>query len=80
MCLAKPGETRGLTGVGLGLPRQESTGRVFGRFWNLTDRFLQSKSRPLAGYPDPLITLPKSTNLCIYPIMDTLLLPYHYFL
>jgi hypothetical protein len=31
---AKPGETRGLTGTGPGLARQESAGRDFGRFWN----------------------------------------------
>jgi hypothetical protein len=55
--LAKPGETRGLTGTGPGLARQESAGRVFGRFWNRTDPFLQSKPGPLAGYPDPLLTL-----------------------
>jgi len=55
--LAKPGETRGLTGTGPGLARQESAGRVFGQFWNWTDPFLWSKPGPLAGYPDPLLTL-----------------------
>jgi len=55
--LAKPGETRGLTGTGPGLAREESAGRVFGRFWNRTDPFLRSKPGPLAGYPDPLLTL-----------------------
>ena len=55
--LAKPGETRGLTGTGPGLARQDSAGRVFGRFWNRTDPFLRSKPGPLAGYPDPLLTL-----------------------
>ena len=55
--IAKPGETRGLTGTGPGLARQESAGRVFGRFWNRTDPFLRSKPGPLAGYPDPLLTL-----------------------
>ena len=55
--LAKPGETCGLTGTGPGLARQESAGRVFGRFWNRTDPFLRSKPSPLAGYPDPLLTL-----------------------
>jgi len=54
---AKPGETRGLTGTGPGLARQESAGRVFVRFWNRTDPFLRSKPGPLAGYPDPLLTL-----------------------
>jgi len=55
--LAQPGETRGLTGTGLGSARQESAGLVFGRFWNRTDPFLRSKPGPLAGYPDPLLTL-----------------------
>jgi len=55
--LAKSGETRGLTGTGPGLTHQESAGRVFGRFWNRTDPFLRSKPGPLAGYPDPLLTL-----------------------
>ena len=57
--LAKPGETRGLTGTGPGLARQESAGRVFGWFWNRTDPFSRSKPGPLAGYPDPLLTLAK---------------------
>jgi hypothetical protein len=56
--LAKPGETHGLTGTGPGLARQESAGRVFGRFWNRTHPFLRSKPGPLARYPDPLLTLP----------------------
>ena len=55
--LAKPGETRGLTGTGPGLARHESAGRVFGRLWNPTDPFSRSKPGPLAGYPDPLLTL-----------------------
>jgi len=55
--LAKPGETRWLTGTGPGLARQESAGRVCGRFWNRTDQFLLSKTGPLPGYPDPLLTL-----------------------
>jgi len=49
MGLANPGETRGLTGTGPGLARQESAGRVFGRFWNRTERFLQSKPGPVAN-------------------------------
>jgi hypothetical protein len=55
--LAKPGETRWLTGTGPGLACQESAGRVFERFWNRTDPFLPPIPRPLAGYPDPLLTL-----------------------
>jgi len=63
--LAKPGETRGLTGTGLGLARQDSAGRVFGRFWNRTDAFLRSKPGPLVGYPDPLLTLGINTTRCV---------------
>ena len=55
--LAKPGETRGLTGMGQCLARQASAGRVFARVWNRTDAFLRSSPGPLAGYPDPLLTL-----------------------
>jgi len=55
--LAKHGGTRGLTGTGPGLARQESAGRVFGWFWNRTDLFLRSKAVQLAGYPNPLLTL-----------------------
>jgi len=55
--LPKPGKTRGLAGPGPGLARHESAGRVFGWFGNRTDLFVQSKPGPLAGYPDPLLTL-----------------------
>jgi hypothetical protein len=55
--LAKPGETRGLICKGPGLARQESAGRGFGQFWNRTDSFFPSTPGPLAGYPDPLLTL-----------------------
>jgi len=55
--LAKPGETRGMTGTGPGLARQESAGQVFGWFWNRTNPFLRSKPGLLAGYPDPVLTL-----------------------
>jgi len=57
--LAKPSQTRGLMGTGPGLARQESAGRVFGQVWNRTDPFLRPKPGPLAGYPDPLLTLIK---------------------
>jgi hypothetical protein len=60
MCLGKPGKTRGLTGTVTGLARQEAPGRVFARFWNRTEAFFRSKPGPLAGYPDPLLTLPGS--------------------
>jgi len=55
--LAKPGKTRGSLGMGPGLAPQEAEGRVFGRFWNRTELFGWSKPGPLAGYPDPLLTL-----------------------
>ena len=57
MCLAKPSKTRGLTGTGTGLARQEAAGRVFGQFWSGTELFFRSKSVPVAGYPDPVLTL-----------------------
>ena len=44
-------------GYGARLDRQEADGRVVGWFWNQTKPFLQSKPGPLAGYPDPLLTL-----------------------
>jgi hypothetical protein len=59
--LAKPGETRGVMGTGLGLARQESAGRDFGRFWNQNDLLSRSKPGPLAGSTDPLLTLPIAT-------------------
>jgi len=55
--LAEPGETPGLKGAGPGLARQESACRGFGRVCNRTDPFMRSKPGPLAGYPDPLLTL-----------------------
>jgi len=57
MGLAKPRKTRRLTGIGRSLIRQEAAGCVFGWVWNLTDLNFQSEPRPLAGYPDPLLTL-----------------------
>jgi len=54
---AKPGKTRGLTGMVPGLAHQVSAGPVFGRVWNWTDLFLVSIPGTLAGYPDPLPTL-----------------------
>jgi len=58
--VAKPVETHGLTGTGPGLASQESAGWVVGQVWNRTDPFLRSKPGPLAGYPDPLLTLSKN--------------------
>jgi hypothetical protein len=57
MGLAKPGKTRGFTGPGPGLAFQGGAGQVFGQFWNRTEPFFRSKPRPLAGYPDPSLTL-----------------------
>jgi len=61
---ATPGEIRGLTGTGPGLAHKESAGWVFGRVRIRIDPFLRSKPSPLAGYLDPLLTLPPSTSLC----------------
>jgi len=47
-------------GTGPGSARQDSAGRVFGRFWNRTQPFFRSESGPLAGYPDPLLTLDRT--------------------
>ena len=53
----KPSETRSLTGTGPGLDCQEAADQVFGQFWNWTEPLFWSKPGPLAGYPDPLLTL-----------------------
>jgi len=55
--LANPGKTRMLMGLGMGLARQDAAGWVFGRFWNQTEPFFWSNHGPLAGYPEPLLTL-----------------------
>jgi hypothetical protein len=55
--LAKPVETRGLTGMFPGSARQESADWVFGRVRNRTDPLFRSKPGPLVGYPDLLRTL-----------------------
>ena len=55
--LAKHSKTHGITGMGKGLALQQAVGRVFGRFWKQTKPFIWSKPGPLAGYPDPLLTL-----------------------
>ena len=38
-------------------PRQDRAVRFFGRVWNRTEPNRRSKPGPLAGYPDPLLTL-----------------------
>jgi len=62
MGLATPAETRGLMGNGPCLDPPESVVRVFGRVWNQTDPCLRSKPGPLAGQPDPLLTLVISSS------------------
>ena len=57
MGLAKPGETRGLIGMGPGLAFPESAGQILGQVWNRNDLFLRSKHGPLPGHPDQLLTL-----------------------
>jgi hypothetical protein len=57
MGLAEPGETHELTSTGPGLAHQASAGQVPRWVRHQTDMFLPSKPRPLAGYPDPLLTL-----------------------
>jgi len=54
---AKSAEFHVLTSPHPGLTHQESVGRVFGRVRNRTHLFLWSQPRPLADYPDPLLTL-----------------------
>jgi hypothetical protein len=44
--------------MGPGLARQDAAGRVFGRVWNRTELFQRSQPGLMAGYPDPLLTLP----------------------
>ena len=71
MCLAKPVTTRGLTGMGPGLAGQEAAGQVFGVVGNQTKPFLRFEPGPLAGYPDPLLTLVKaiqSTPMLVEPL------------
>jgi len=55
--LAKPANTRGLTGMGPGLAHQDAVGQVSGQCFNQTNPFLQSKPGLLAGYPDRFRTL-----------------------
>jgi len=57
MGVAKLAEVGRLTGMGPGLARQESTGRVFGWVGNRNDQYVWPKPDRLAGYLDPLLTL-----------------------
>jgi len=58
--LTKPAESHWLMGTGPYLARLKSAGRVFEQVWNRKDLFLPSNRGPLAGHPDPLLTLPSS--------------------
>ena len=69
--LVKPSETRGLTSTDPGVARQESAGRLFGRVWIRTDQFLLSKPGPLAGYVEPLLTLPARLTHIADSVRDT---------
>jgi len=55
--LGKPSKTSGLTGTGPGLAHQDVAGLVFERVWNRNEPFYGSQPGPLAGYPDPFLTL-----------------------
>lgn len=57
MRLANHGKTHTMTGTGLGLAHEVVVDGNFGMIWNRTDLFLGSKTGPLAGIPDPLLTL-----------------------
>jgi len=68
--LAKPDITHGLRGTGTGLACQEAAGQVFGQVWDKTKPFLLSKLRPLAGYPDLLLTLLVDDCVLFVPIIQ----------
>jgi len=63
----KPGETRGLRDMVPALDCREAAGRCFGRFWIRTKPFFTPTPGPLAGYPEPLLTLP--INLWVSPCL-----------
>jgi hypothetical protein len=72
---AEPGKTRGLTGTGPGLARQHAAGWVLVRFSNRTELFFLSEPGPLAGFPDPLLTLTPgrvSTSSSLYRLFGPL--------
>jgi len=61
--LAKPCKSHRLTGVGPGLARQDTVGRVFEHFWNSTEPCLRSEPGPLSGHLDRLLTLPVAPQI-----------------
>ena len=73
--LAKPSESRGLTGMRPGSHHQDAADQVFGQFLNRTEPLFRSTPGPLAGHLDLLLTLgvvhPLSSNtlagMILYP-------------
>jgi len=79
MDLAKPGKTRWLTSVGTDLARQDAAAQSVFHFWNWTEPVFCSQLGPLAGYPDPLLTLGECDSeidsdvvMCVEDIVDAL--------
>jgi len=64
MGLAKPGRNHLLTVLGTCLDHHETSGLVFGQVWDQTELILTSEHRPLAGYPDLLLTLLICNHSC----------------
>jgi len=62
--LAKPGETHGLIGTGLGVDRQDAAGEVFGGSWNQIELFFRSRPGPVANtFPPSIFKNDRSTSL-----------------
>jgi hypothetical protein len=61
--LATPGKSQGLMVTGLGLPHQETGGRVFGLAWTCTNCSQRSKPGLVAGHPDTFLTLGRCSDL-----------------
>jgi hypothetical protein len=57
MSPAKPGNTRRWMGTAISFAWQDAAGQVVGWVSNRTEPFFWSKPKPLAGYPDPWLTL-----------------------
>ena len=70
--LAKPGNTPDWQVWILDWPVPESGCRAVGPVWNRTDTYLRTTSGPLAGYPDPLLSLDTLHQLETYSsFLDT---------
>jgi len=50
--------------------RQDKAGRVFGRVWNQTEPNCQSILGPLAGYPDPLLSVISSLHATCHTVCN----------